>query len=153
MKSLCKILNRECMNLDMQATDKKNALAELLDILVQAGKISNSTDLVEELLEQENKVSTGIGEGIAIPHKMVPGLKKTIMAFGRKQDGVSFDAIDKQPVSLFFLILGPQGKPHLHLQLLSRLSRLLHDQELKNILLEARTPDEILEALRQKEAE
>jgi PTS system fructose-specific IIC component len=141
------------MKLEMQATGKKEAIEELVNVLAQTGKVSNPQELADELFEQESKVSTGIGEGIAIPHKMVSGLKKTIMVFGRKQEGVAFDAIDHQPVSLFFLILGPQGKPHLHLQLLSRLSRLLHDQELKHVLLEARTPEEILEALREKEEE
>jgi mannitol/fructose-specific phosphotransferase system IIA component (Ntr-type) len=141
------------MKLEMQATSKKEALEELVDVLAQTGKVSNPQELAEELLEQENKVSTGIGEGIAIPHKMISGLKRTIMAFGRKKDGLPFDAIDHQPVSLLFLILGPQGKPHRHLQLLSRLSRLLHDPELKNVLLEAQTPNEILNALRDKEAE
>lgn len=153
MRALSKILNRRCIKLEMQATKKQDAIEELVEILVQAGKVANAEELVEEVLAQEKQISTGIGDGVAIPHIMTKQVKKTIMAFGRKKEGVPFDALDHQPVYLFFLILGPQGKPHLHLQLLSRLSRLLHDYTFKKNLLEAQSPDEILEALRRKESE
>jgi len=148
---LSEILDRRCIKLDMYATKKSEAIEELVNLLLKTGKVSNIKGLADELMAQEEVVSTGIGQGIAIPHKLVSHVQHAVMAFGRKADGIKFNAIDKQPVTLLFLILGPKGKPTEHLQLLSKLSRFLHQSQFKECLLNAQTADEIWEAIRRQE--
>ena len=151
MLKLSDILDKRCIKLDMYATKKREAIEELVNLLLKTDNVKNMKGLVDELVEQEQLVSTGIGEGIAIPHKLVNNVEHAVMAFGRKSAGIQFNAIDHQPVSLVFLILGPKSKPTEHLQLLSKLSRLLHTPHLKHILLHAQTSEEIWQALRGQE--
>ncbi|MBD3305024.1 PTS sugar transporter subunit IIA [candidate division KSB3 bacterium] len=155
MIALSEILDTRCITLELSATRKKHVLEELVNLLVKAGKLNlpQPKKLAKELLAQEKLVSTGIGDGVAIPHKLVEYVPETVIAFGRKQDGLNFNALDCQPVYLVFLILGPDTKPIEHLQLLSKLSRLLRNDAFKKILLEAQAADEIIEALRREEAE
>lgn len=153
MVMLSELLDAQCIQLEMQASKKKEAIGELVNCLARAGKVTDAQTITKELLAQERTASTGIGEGIAIPHVLLPTLSHSMLAFGRKKSGIRFDAIDHRPVSLVFLLLGPRNKPTEHLQILSKLSRLLHDQELKQRLLEADTPEDVLALLRRYEAE
>ena len=148
---LSEMLDRRCITLNMSATNKADAIEELVNLLLNAGTVSNITGLADELLAQEEVVSTGIGDGVAIPHKLVRHVRQAVMAFGRKPEGIKFNAIDRRPVTLLFLILGPTGKPTEHLQVLSTLSLFLHQAQFKETLLKARTADEIWEALRRLE--
>jgi mannitol/fructose-specific phosphotransferase system IIA component (Ntr-type) len=90
---------------------------------------------------------------VAIPHKIVPGLQNTIIAFGRKQRGIPFDAIDGSPVSLIFLILGKEGSEAFHLRLLSKLARLLQQEPFREALIRSESTDQILSVLWQWEEE
>ncbi len=155
MLELSRILDRQCVRLELSASRKKEAIAELIDMVKKAGKIKNiNTDsLLKDMLSREKISSTGIGSGVAIPHKLVEGLDKTVMAFGRKKEGINFDSIDGKPATLFFLILGKEGSSSNHLRLLSRLARLLHDPVFRDSLENAQNPDDVIDAIARQEEE
>lgn len=155
MVRITDFLQPSCIKLELDANKKKDALLELLNILQNQNMIDESQKehIWKDLLEREKASSTGIGSGVAIPHKIVPGLQNTIIAFGRKQKGVPFDAIDGQPVTLLFLILGKEGSEAFHLRLLSKLARLLQQAPFREALLRSESPDQILSVLHQWEEE
>jgi len=146
-----KLLDPACIELTLKSKKKKEVVEELIGLLVRSGKIQNGKDIAEEVLEREKITSTGIGKGAAIPHKLIRGISQTLIAFGRKKEGINFDAIDKAPVSLFFLLLGPEGRTGEHLKLLSKLARYLHDDGFIRALKEAKNPEDIIEVFRREE--
>ncbi|MBN1834771.1 MAG: PTS sugar transporter subunit IIA [Spirochaetales bacterium] len=151
--ALWQILDPGCIELALKARRKEEALAELAGLLARAGRIADPEELTKALVAREKLTSTGIGAGIAIPHAMLPGLQETILAIGRKPEGLPFDALDRKPVQLIFLLAGPPGRELVHLQLLSRLARLLRDPTFREALMSAATPQEVLELLREREEE
>ena len=151
MISLSKILDVGCVRLNLLARNKEEAMTEMANLLVKAGKLADSTSLIIALLERERMVSTGIGEGIAIPHAMLSEVNETVLAFGRKREGLSFDALDRKPVRLIFLLVGPEKQELTHLQVLSRLARFLRDPVFRNNLLEAEEEQGVMEFLREWE--
>ena len=118
-------LKEACVIADLKGGTKKEVLTELATALKQGGVISNVEAAVAVILEREKLGSTGIGEGIAIPHGKMKGIDRILCAFGRSKEGVDFDAIDKKPVHIFFLLLAPEDSAGLHIQMLSRISRIL----------------------------
>jgi len=153
MSALWQILDPACIELGIKARRKEEALAEMAALLAGAGHVDNPEELTRALLARERLTSTGVGNGIAIPHAMLPGLEETLLGFGRKADGLPFDAIDRKPVQLIFLLVGPPGREFIHLQLLSRLARLLRDNGFREKLIGAGAPEEILGLFRAREQE
>jgi len=151
--TLWQILDPGCIELAVKARKKEEALAELVELLARAGRIESPEELTRALLARERLTSTGVGDGIAIPHAMLAGLGETLMAFGRKPEGLPFDSIDRKPVQLIFLLAGPRGREVSHLQLLSRLARLLRDPDFRRGLMSAEEPQEVLDLLRAREEE
>ncbi len=146
-----KLIRPDCVSLDIQAKRKPDIIRELVEVLQQAGAIKDVDAVTEAALEREQLTTTGIGGGIAIPHCMSPDVEQTVMAFGRRTAGAKFDSVDRKPVQLFFLMVGPPGSHSEHLRLLSKLARLLHDSDLKTGLLEAETPDEVVRLFKERE--
>jgi fructose-specific phosphotransferase system IIA component len=151
MNVLAEMLETSTIKLELEARKKNEALQEMVELLHQAGKIQDQAAALAGLIEREKLTSTGIGSGIAIPHLLTAEAQETVMAFGRKKDGLRFDSVDNQPVTLIFLIVGPKHQEYAHLRLLSRLSRLLHDDSFRQDLLDAGTPDEVLATVRREE--
>ncbi len=135
----------------MKAHKKKDAIEELVSMLYEAGRINDVNFLVEELLAREKQISTGIGEGVAIPHKLIAGLDENLIAFGRKNEGIGFDSLDNKPVTMFFLILGPENHYNDHMRILSKLARILHDPLFRQTLHDAQNPEDIIKAIRDQE--
>jgi len=151
MNTLADLLEAGTMKPELEARKKNDALQELVELLNRAGKIEDPEATLKGLIDREKLTSTGIGSGIAIPHLLSPHAKQTVMAFGRKREGLRFDSVDNQPVTLIFLVVGPKHQEYAHLRLLSHLSRLLHDGRFRQALLDATTPEEILQIIRRKE--
>ncbi len=151
MIKLSEILDPKCIKLELNAKRKKEVIYEMVELLFQAGKIKDPEELQQSLIEREKIGTTGIGGGIAIPHVMTDKVNKTVMAFGRKKQGVKFDAIDEQPVHLIFLLVGPKQDASLHLKILCKLSRFLHNTRFKKVLLEAEKEELILKVFQQQE--
>ncbi len=131
----------------LEARGKQDVLAELSEVLVSTGVVSNGRDAVHVLLEREKLGSTGIGEGIAIPHGKLRELKDVVAVFGRSPDGVDFDSMDGAPVQLFFLLMAPENSASTHLKALARISRLLKDRGFREELLQADTQEALFEII------
>lgn len=151
MNTLADLLEIDTIKLELEARKKNEALQELVELLHRAGRIRDPEATLGGLIDREKLTSTGIGSGIAIPHLLSPDVEQTVMAFGRKREGLRFDSVDNQPVNLIFLLVGPKHQEYAHLRLLSHLSRLLRDSGFRQTLLEADTPEEILQVLRRAE--
>ncbi len=130
------ILGESSVIPDIKSRTKKEALVELASILKKANLIEDVEKVVAVILEREKLGSTGIGDGVAIPHGKMKGLDSILCAFGKSKDGVDFDAIDGKPVYIFFLLLAPEDSASLHLTALSRISKLLRDPSFRKRLAE-----------------
>ena len=151
MNTLTDLLEIDAIKLELEARKKNEALQEMVELLHRTGRIRDPEATLSGLIDREKLTSTGIGSGIAIPHLLSPDVEQTVMAFGRKREGLRFDSVDNQPVNLIFLLVGPKHQEYAHLRLLSHLSRLLRDAGFRRTLLEADTPEEILQILRRVE--
>ncbi|GAE37022.1 PTS system [Halalkalibacter akibai JCM 9157] len=147
------LLKRETIVLDMKATDKDTAINELVLNLDKAGRLNSSTEFKKAIWERENQSTTGLGEGIAIPHAKSEAVKTPSIAFGRSTAGVDYHALDGQPTYLFFMIAASAGANEAHLATLSRLSTFLMDDGFRETLLKASSENDVLKAIDQKEQE
>lgn len=151
------LMVKEAMIMDLQATDKKGAIDEMVQKMFDAGRISDIDTYKEGILAREAQTSTGLGDGIAMPHAKNSAVKEATVLFAKSQKGVDYEALDGQPTYLFFMIAAPEGANDTHLQALAALSRLLIDADFVAKLKEASTPEEVQDlfqtAEEQKEAE
>ncbi len=146
------ILVREASILDLVATSKDDLLAELAGALAAAEPALDHDHLLEVLREREALQSTGIGEGVAIPHGKVSGLDRLVATFARSAAGVDFESIDGQPTQLFFLLVVPEQSGGQHLKALARISRFFRDASFREKLLGASDLDEIFRAIEEEDA-
>jgi PTS system nitrogen regulatory IIA component len=147
------ILDKDSIIAELTARDKKSVLEELVDVLFEHGRLQDKEKPVEVLLERERLGSTGIGDGIAIPHGKLKEIKGIICSFGRTRTGIDFQSIDEKPTHLFFLLLAPEDSASEHLQALARLSRLLKDDQLRKRLLEADSKEDIYRIITEEDAQ
>ena len=146
------VLLKEAILPDLKANDKKGVLEELVTPVARIADI-NHDYLVKVLMERERLGSTGIGEGIGIPHGKVKGLESLVLGFGLSKKGVDFDSMDGQPAHIFFLLLTPENSTGLHLKLLARISRILKNDPFKQRLLHATNRDGIYSIIEEEEEE
>jgi len=137
-------LSKECVILEMEAANKEEALEELAARVHVQHEHINPEQLLALLQDREQIGSTGIGNGVAIPHAKIPELNSLILCFGRSRKGVEFEAIDRRPVHLFVQIISPAGMSREYLQTLARISRLLKPEANRASLLAAESEEEIL---------
>ena len=149
---IVEFLNEKAITADMKATTKEAALKELVDVLAKAEGIKNPGDLVKVLLSREALGSTGIGQGVGIPHAKTNSVKKLVAALGICQQGVSFDALDGEPVHIFFLLVAPEDSAGPHLKGLARISRLLKDKYFTESLKQSKDEKTILKLIREEDA-
>jgi len=138
---------------DLKAHDKKGVLEELLEIITGQERSLNKGTLLQVLLERERLGSTGIGDGVALPHGKLRGLDNLLLSFGRCIDGLDFDSIDEQPAYLFFLLLAPENSAGMHLKSLAKISRMLKDGNLRQRLMRAKSREEIYKIIIDKDEE
>jgi PTS system nitrogen regulatory IIA component len=146
------ILVRDAVILDLASQDKKAVLSEMAHALVAAEGGIDEPRLLEVLLEREALQSTGIGEGVAIPHGKLPGLKRLIAAFARSRPGVDFESIDGLPTHLFFLLVVPEHSGGQHLKALARISRFFRDAAFRKALLEAERLEDVFGSIEEEDA-
>ncbi len=128
---------------DIAATDKIGVLQEFAAHLQSKGRVKDAEELLHVLLERESLGSTGIGDGIAIPHGKLGNIPDMIVAFGRSRKGIDFQSLDHEPAYLFFLLVTPADKPGDHLKTLARISRILKNPSFRNSLRHAPSRTEI----------
>jgi PTS system nitrogen regulatory IIA component len=144
-------LNEEWVIPDLKGTDKTSVLKELSSVLVNPCQMSSVEDLLQVLLDREKLGSTGIGEGIAIPHGRLKKLKKFFISFGRSLKGVDFDSIDRKPSQLFFLVMAPENSAVDNLKLLSRIVALLKEPSFKKRLMGAQSQKELFQIISEED--
>ena len=146
------LLDTDLVLPEMQATEKTEALAELCEPLAAQHPSLDKEAMVRVLLDRERLGSTGIGEGVAIPHGKLPGATGLLAAFGRSRAGVDFAALDDRPAHLFFVLFAPEDAAALHLKALARISRLLKSPGFRQRLMDAADAEEILRAIAEEES-
>jgi PTS system nitrogen regulatory IIA component len=144
-------LNEEWVIPDLKGADKPSILKELSGVLVKPCQVSSAEELVQVLLDREKLGSTGIGEGIAIPHGRLKKLKRFYISFGRSLKGVDFDSIDRKPSQIFFLVMAPENSAVDNLKLLSRIVTLLKEPSFKKRLMEAPSPKELFQIISEED--
>lgn len=137
------LLLKDVMIMDLKATDKASAIDEMVQKLYDAGRISDIDTYKKGILAREAQTSTGLGDGIAMPHAKNAAVKEATVLFAKSKAGLDYQALDGQPTYLFFMIAAPEGANDTHLQALAALSRLLIDPNFVAQLKEATTPDEV----------
>ena len=145
------ILVEDAVILDAESDTKSALLEEMAGALAAAVPGLEVDRLLKVLSEREALQSTGIGEGVAIPHGKVVGLDGLVASFARSRKGIDFDAIDQQPTHLFFLLVVPEHSAGQHLKALARISRFLRDDEFRQCLMEAEDLESIFAAIEQED--
>jgi PTS system nitrogen regulatory IIA component len=136
---------------ELKAHSKRAVLGELSEIFTRYHAGIQNEAMVEVLLDREKLGSTGIGDGIAIPHGKLKGLDSLVISFGRSREGIDFDAIDGKPVHIFFLLMAPESSTGQHLKALAKISRMLKDQEFRNSLMSAKNAEELYRKIAEKD--
>lgn len=137
------VLRKDIMIMDLQATTKEPVIDEMIQSLVNTGVITDRRKFKEAILEREAQVTTGLGDGIAMPHAKSAAVKEPTVLFAKSNKGVDYESLDGEPSYLFFMIAVPEGADNTHLETLASLSKLLIDEAFIDQLKKAITPDEV----------
>ena len=149
---IMEILARDAVLLDLGVRSKREVLAEMSASLAKAEPQIEADRLLEVLLEREALQSTGIGEGVAIPHGKLAGLDRLVATFARSIAGVDFDSIDGQPTHHFFLLVVPEHSGGQYLKALARISRFFRDAAFRRKLAEGETLEDVIRAIEEEDA-
>jgi len=148
---ITELLEKNLIIGELHAKTKREVLKELVDCITQRELEIDGNDLLRVLLEREELGSTGIGDGIAIPHGKVKNIKKLMVSFGRSLGGVDFQSMDGKPTHIIFLLIAPENSAGIHLKALARISRLLKDGRFRKSIMEADSSQEIYDLIVQED--
>ncbi len=148
---LKELLSGDVIRIPLKNTEKNAIIEEMVDILDKAGKLKDKRAVLKAVLEREQVMSTGMGDGIAIPHAKTDGVEKLIAAFGVTKEPVDFKSIDNKPVRIIFILVGPPDLTSPHLKVLSRISRLTHRKEFREKLAAAQSSKDVIDTITQEE--
>ncbi|CAM3872148.1 PTS fructose transporter subunit IIC [Bacillus wiedmannii] len=150
---ITELLKRDTVIMNLTASNKEAVIDELVEKLDGANRLNSKAEFKEAILKRESQSTTGIGEGIAIPHAKTKAVKQPAICFGRSVSGINYESLDGQSAHLFFMIAASEGANNTHLETLSRLSTLLMDEGFRKQLLEAKDEEELLRLFDEKENE
>jgi mannitol/fructose-specific phosphotransferase system IIA component (Ntr-type) len=150
--NLSEALDVERINTSLRGDAKVHVLEELLDLAVKSGKIRDREQVLKEILSREAIRSTGIGNGVAVPHVESDAVDGVVVALGISQKGVDFDAPDERPVRVYALIVAQKGEDADYMSLLGRVARLFRNPAFRWQVEEATSPDEVLELIQERES-
>ena len=141
------VITTDTIELHLKGSTKKEIINELLDILVRTGKVKDKGAALAAVMDREEKMSTGMKHGIAIPHGKCASSEDLVACIGISEKPVDFDSLDKQPCRIFIMTLSPVEKTGPHLQFLAEVSLLFKSAEKREEIIKAKTPEEVLEIL------
>ncbi|MCG3413171.1 fructose-specific PTS transporter subunit EIIC [Staphylococcus massiliensis] len=147
------LLTKDTVSLNVDCVDKDGVITYLVNQLKEANKISDVEKFKQAILKREQQSTTGVGDGIAIPHAKVDVVEKPSISFCKSEKGIDFDSLDGQPAHLFFMIAAPENGAQTHLDALAKLSGLLMKDNVKQALLSATSKDEVIEIFRREESD
>ncbi len=145
------ILSEDVIKVPLENTDKDRVIEEMVNALFDSKKVEDREAVLKAVLDRERVMSTGVGDGVAIPHGKADGVKQLVASFGITKQDVDFGSIDDKPVRLVFLLVGPYDQTGPHLKALSRISRLMHKAEFRDSLVNAKNAKDALEAIAREE--
>ena len=148
---LSELIDEDYILPELKAKDKKGVLEELVDALVRREPSIDKKALVKVLLERERLGSTGIGDGVAIPHGKFQGITHPIISFGRSRKGLDFESMDGEPVFLFFLLVAPENSASIHLKALAKIAKILKNGAFRKVLMEAPSKKELYRTIIQND--
>ena len=149
---LSELLNTQAITTRLQARAKREAIAELVQLLESAHGLQSQGEILDRVLRREAMMSTGIGNGIAIPHGKARMVDRLVAAVGIAPEGIEFESVDGEPATLFVLLVAPESGGALHVKVLANISRLLKEETVRRSLREATSPDAFMAALLAAEA-
>ena len=147
------LLDPEHVRIGLDETSKEGVIDALVDVLAGHGAISSLDDVRAAIFAREEKMSTGVGKGLGLPHAKTPAASDTVAAFATTDGPVDFGAVDDVPVRLLLLLVGPEEHKSQHIKILGRISRLVSRDSMRERLVAADTPETVIETLRDGEAE
>jgi len=149
--ALYELLNVNSIVPNLQAETKDGVIEELVDVLDRAGRVSDRNAVLDAVLERERAMSTGLEDGIAVPHAKTAAVDTLTAALGVRREGLDFESADGKPTKIVFLLIAEQNNPGPHVRALAKLARLLSDPEMRAALIHAKTAEDILEIIKQRE--
>ena len=146
---LSEILREDIIKVDLDATNKWEAIQELVDLLISAHelRLTDRNEIIEAVFARERSLSTGLEHGVAVPHAVANCVEELIGALGTSRKGLPFESRDGQPARLIILLLIPQGAFQRHVRTLAGIARLGTNPELRNQLFDAKTSDDVIDVL------
>ncbi len=147
------IISKEGIIPDLKATDKRGVLEELIDAIANQESTIDKSALLKVLVEREKLGTTGIGDGVAIPHGKLLKIERPLISFGRSEKGLDFESMDGQPTYLFFLLVAPENTSGVHLQILAKIAKLLKNNAFRKKLMEAEDATMLYETIVQADKE
>ena len=150
---LLNLLPPERVRVALPGAAKDDVLREMVALASGASAVVDTEGLLRDVLAREEVISTGVGQGLALPHARTEAVRETVAAFATLDRGVDYDALDGEPVRLVLLLAGPQGEHGRHLRLLSRISRVMSGAGTRQRLLAARTPRDVLDVIAAAESD
>lgn len=145
------LISEACVKTSLESEDKEELFEEMVDLLVRSKPDYDRGQLIEAVEERESKMSTGIGNGIAIPHCKTDAVSETCGVIGTSRSGIDYESLDGEPVYIVFMLIGPVTDAEIHLKALQQISILMQDRGLYQRLLETENPGELFRILRQEE--
>jgi fructose-specific phosphotransferase system IIA component len=135
----------------LKKSTKTEIIKELVELLDKNKAISNPGGIIEAVFEREKIMTTGVGNGVAIPHCKHKGTRNFAVALGIHYQGIDFESIDKKPAKIIFLLVGPEDQPGTHIKLLSRISRIISKDEVRERVLDCKTSPELFDLIKDEE--
>jgi len=149
--NISELLSTAAISADLKASSKNEALAELTDAILRVESSLDRDEVIAVLQERERLGSTGIGDGVAIPHGKLKNIDNLLISFGRSRGGIDFDSMDGRPAHLFFLLVAPEESVGVHLKTLARISKLLKNPDVRRKLQDADSSETIHHIIAQEE--
>jgi PTS system fructose-specific IIC component len=145
------VFQPEYIKIPLQKNTKSEVIKELVELLSQHQAITNPEGIIEAVFEREKIMTTGVGNGVAIPHCKHKDSRNFAIALGVHPQGIDFDSIDQEPAHIIFLLVGPEDQPGTHIKILSRISRIISRDEVREKVLACTTPTEVFNLLNEEE--
>lgn len=148
---LHELLDEDSIAMSLTSRTKDDVIEEMVDILDKTGKIKNKDAVLKAVMDRERIMTTGIGNGVGVPHCKTNAVDRLVAALGISREGIDFQAPDDEPARLIFILIAEQNNPGPHVRALARLAKLLSSKQVRDALLAARTPGELLRIITERE--
>ena len=148
---LYELLDKDSIVTSLASRTKDDVLEEMVDILDHAGKIQSKEAVLKAIIDRERIMTTGIGNGVAVPHCKTAAVNRLVAALGISREGIDFEAPDNQPARLIFILVAKENNPGPHVRALAKLAKLLSKEGVRDALVASSSPEDLLEIIKQKE--